>query len=87
MAKMTAEQRIEWLRIVWSNFQQKAGNRREMSSAEYNLACCWLDQGLPLAVVLRAIHDFSGTPRRLEALANGVNAAAAYHWSALGGFE
>lgn len=87
MAKLTAEQRIEWLQVVWKNFQRKAGMRREMSSAEYSMACGWLDRGLPLAVVLRAIQDFSGTPRRLEALANGVNAAAAYHYAALGGAE
>lgn len=81
---MTPEERIEWLRLLWSNFQKKAKTQRSMTNAEYWMASKWLDRGLPLAVVLRAVQDFEGQPRRLEALERGVEEAARYHYQAVG---
>lgn len=83
--RLTAEQRIEWLQVIWANFQKKAGTRRDMTSSEYHVAGKWLDRGLPLVVVLRALQDFKGKPRRLEALESAVEEAAAYHYKAVGG--
>lgn len=83
--KLTAEQRIQWLRVVWQHFLAKAGASRPMANTEYHVAATWLDRGLPLVVVLRAIDDFAGTPRRLEALRDCVDDAASYHARALGG--
>lgn len=87
MATLTADQRIEWLQAIWANFQKKAGTHRDMSSSEYHVASKWLSRGLPLAVVFRAIQDFSGKPRRLEALESAVNDAAEYHFKALGSLQ
>jgi hypothetical protein len=36
-------------------------------------------------VVLRGIEDFSGRPRRLEAVVQSVEAARDYHFKAVGG--
>lgn len=85
--RLTPEQRIEYLRAVWTNFQKKARTRREMSNAEFWIASKWLDRGLPLPVVLRAVQDFAGQPRRLEALAQGVEVAARHHFTAVGGLK
>lgn len=82
---MTADQRVEWLQTLWANFQKKARTQRAMSSAEYWIASKWLDRNLPLAVVLRAVQDFEGQPRRLEALAQGVEKAVAYWHQSIGG--
>ena len=56
-----------------------------MSSSEYHAAAKWADRSLPLPVVLRAIHEFEGTPRRLEACEAAVKRAEAYWFRALGG--
>lgn len=82
---MTAEERISYARTVWYDFQQKAKIGRECSSSEWHVLAKWMDRGLPLFVVLRGIQDFSGRPRRLEAVVPSVEAARDYHFKAVGG--
>lgn len=81
---MNADDRITYLQAIWSEFQQKAGTHREMSSAEYNLARKWADRNIPLAIVFRAFADFKSKPRRLEALEGAVTEAEAYWAQAAG---
>jgi len=82
------DQRIEYVHAVWNAFQQKNGIHRQMSNVEWCLAREWAtgegapgvfdrDQ-VPLRVVIRAIEDFTGRPRRLEAMADPVRRAYAY---------
>jgi hypothetical protein len=82
---MTPEQRISFARTVWYDFQRKAKTERECSPAEWHVIAKWMDRGLPLFVVLRGIEDFSGRPRRLEAVVQSVEAARDYHFKAVGG--
>ena len=85
MPKLTRDERVAWLRAVWSTFQERAGTARDMTNAEYHLAASWLDSGIPLFVVCRALKDFEGTPRRLEAVRVPVDKAVAYWRQAIGG--
>lgn len=78
MAKLTPDERIQYLQAIWETFQHKAGTQRDMSSAEYHVAAGWLNSGIPLFAVLRGIEDFNGTPRRLEAVRGPVDQAVAY---------
>ena len=92
---MKADDRVTYRRAVWSAFQFKAKTHREMSSSEYVLMDKWLGfntekqlytgSPIPLPVVLRAIHDFEGTPRRLEAVVVQVEKAEAYWFNCMGG--
>jgi len=82
---MRAEDRIHYLQAIWATFQAKAMTQRDWSSAEYHTAARWADRSIPLPVVLRAIHEFEGTPRRLEACEAAVKRAEAYWFRALGG--
>ena len=82
---MRPEDRITYLQAIWSSFQDKARTTRDMSSSEYHAAAKWADRSLPLPVVLRGIHEFEGTPRRLEACEASVERAAAYWFKAMGG--
>jgi len=81
---MKTEDRITYLQAIWATFQDKAKTKRDMSSSEYYVASKWADRNIPLPVVLRAIHEFSGTPRRLEAVEACVSRAEAYWHSAMG---
>jgi hypothetical protein len=56
-----------------------------MASSEFMVVSRWMDRSIPLPVVLRAIHEFDGTPRRLEACDAGVRRAEAYWFKAMGG--
>jgi len=82
---VTPEQRISYSRAVWAAFQYKAKTHRDMSSAEFYNVGRWMDRGVPLPLVLRAIHEFDGVPRRLEAVASKVDAAYEYWRQAIGG--
>jgi hypothetical protein len=92
---MNADERVLYLQAVWHTFQEKSGTRRDMSSAEYHLACKWMNPvfdkdgnvvrpPIPLAIVFRAFTDFKGKPRRLEALEGAVDEAQAYWVRAAG---
>jgi hypothetical protein len=79
-----SEDRVTYATAVWSSFQAKAKTKRDMSSAEYHYVSKWMDRNIPLPVVLRAIYEFNGTPRRLEACVDGVDRAYEYWRQALG---
>ncbi len=70
--RLTGEERVLYARAVWATFRAKAGTVRDMSSAEFVQIGRWIDAQVPLAVVLQAIEDFDGKPRRLEAMVAGV---------------
>lgn len=87
---MNSDQRIAYVRAVWFEFQKKARTRREMSNTEWCLARKWATETperppVPLRVVLRALQDFSGEPRRLEAFEVPVEKAYEYWVKTLGG--
>lgn len=82
---MRADDRITYLQAIWASFQAKAGITRDWSNAEYHAAAKWADRSIPLPVVLRAIHEFEGKPRRLEAMVVPVEKAEAYWFKAMGG--
>jgi len=82
---MRREDRVPYAQAVWASFQSKAGTGRDMASSEFMVVSRWMDRSLPLPVVLRAIHEFEGTPRRLEACEAAVKRAEAYWFRALGG--
>jgi hypothetical protein len=81
---MNFRDRVTYLQAVWSTFQDKAGTKRDMSSAEYHEASKWLDRNIPLPIVLRGIHEFEGAPRRLEACVVSVERAYGYYAKAMG---
>jgi hypothetical protein len=78
-----SDDRVFYARAVWATFRSKAGTLRDMSSAEFVLIGRWMDRSLPLPVVLQAIEDFSGVPRRLEACEMSVERAYAYYRQAM----
>ena len=82
---MRREDRVPYAQAVWASFQSRAGTGRDMASSEFMVVSRWMDRSLPLPVVLRAIHEFEGTPRRLEACEAAVKRAEAYWFRALGG--
>jgi len=96
--KLTAEERIDYLRAVWDVFKAKAKTKRDMTNSEYYMATRWLDhptdredvlgnlitETIPLVVICRAIEDFEGKPNRLEALAVPVEKAYAQWRQSMG---
>jgi hypothetical protein len=82
---MNAEDRVTYLQAIFATWQEKAHTERHWSSMEYATAAKWADRNIPLPVVLRGIHEFEGTPRRLEACVVSVEKAAAYWFKAMGG--
>jgi len=78
------EDRVPYAQAVWASFQSKAGTGRDMASSEFMVVSRWMDRSIPLPVVLRGIHEFDGTPRRLEACEAGVRRAEAYYAKAMG---
>ena len=76
--KLTAEERIKYLQAVWETFQERADTKRDMTNSEYHTAAKWLDADVPLFVVCRAMQDFDGNIRRLEALNVPVEKAIDY---------
>lgn len=82
---MRSEDRVSMAQAIWSAFQDKAGSKRDMSSAEFWTVSKWMDRSLPLPIVLRGIHEFEGVPRRLEACVASVERSAAYWFKCMGG--
>jgi hypothetical protein len=82
---MRSEDRVSMAQAIWSAFQDKAHTQRDCSSAEFWIVSKWMDRSLPLPIVLRGIHEFEGTPRRLEACVVSVERAAAYWFKCMGG--
>lgn len=81
---MKSEDRPTFARAVWSEFVKLSGREREMSAAEWYVLSKWMDQSIPLPVILRAFEEFQGKPRRLEALVVPVDKAYAYWRQAMG---
>jgi hypothetical protein len=81
---VNSDDRVTYLQAIWSTFQDKAKTKRDMSSSEYHAAAKWADRNIPLPVVLRAIHEFEGTPRRLEACVVSVERSFRYYQKAMG---
>jgi len=67
-----SDDRVFYARAVWATFRSRAGTLRDMSSAEFMIVSRWMDRSMPLPVVLQGIEDFSGVPRRLEAVVDSV---------------
>jgi hypothetical protein len=80
---VTSEQRIEYARTAWEEFQKRSGQLRDMSSAEFDLLHKWAEKGLPLPVVLRGIAETGGKPRTLHACVPAVTRALEYRAQAL----
>lgn len=84
--KLTAEERIEYGRIVWQHFiQKRKAVQPDMRTAEYDIIRRWMDRGIPLAVVLRGIADCKGKPRTLMGCEAAVEDAIRYYFQAIGG--
>jgi len=76
-----SDQRRIYAESVWSAFKDKAAtpSTRMMSPAEWALLSKWVDRGIPLRIVLRAIRDHLGHPRTLLTLEASVQEAWR-HW-------
>ena len=75
MPALTPDQRVLFVKSVWSQFCEVHKVHRDCaSSAEYELARKWALRGVPLAVVLQGINETGGKPRTLLACTNSVEA-------------
>ena len=82
---MRREDRPTFAAAVWDEFQKLSGVERCMSPAEFWVLSGWMDQGIPLPVILRAFGEFRGKPRKLEAMQTPVRKAYDYYRQAMGG--
>ena len=80
---MRREDRPTFARAVWAEFQRLAGTQRDPSAAEFWVLSGWMDQGIPLPVILRAFSEFQGKPRKLEAMQTPVRRAYEYYRQAM----
>lgn len=81
---MRKEDRPTYAEAVWDTFRAKhQPNRFTMSTAEFQVVSRWMDRDVPLFVVLRALEEFTGRARRLEALEGPVEKAYAYYRQAM----
>jgi len=79
------EDRPTYATAVWDTFRAKhQPGRLTMSSAEFQVVSRWMDRGLSLPVVLRAMDEFTGKARRLEAMEGPVERAFAYWRNCMG---
>lgn len=73
---------------IWAYFQEKfQPTRLTMSSAEFQVISGWMDRGIPLTVILRALEDMTAQkskPRTLMACVNAVDDAYRYWSQAMG---
>jgi hypothetical protein len=83
--RVRREDRVPYIQAIWAVFINKAKVTRGMSNAEYFLASKWADKDIPLPVVVRAIEEFQGKPRRLEAVEKPVEEGYRYWYQAMGG--
>lgn len=65
---MRSEDRPTFARCVWDEFCKLSGVERCISPAEFYVLEGWMDQQIPLPVILRAFGEFKGKPRKLEAM-------------------
>lgn len=80
------EDRPTYAEAVWDTFREKfQPGRLTMSTAEFMTISRWMDQGIPLPVVLRAVEETGGQPRTLMACEREVERAYGYWFRAMGG--
>ncbi len=70
-------------RCIWDEFCKLSGEVREPTCREWYLLSGWLDDSIPLPVILRAFGEFNGKPRRLEAMEGPVSRAYRYYRQAM----
>lgn len=70
--KLTAEERIEYVRAVLGTFCRAHKVRRTPDRLEYELARNWALRDVPLATVLQGIVETTGEIRRLGACERAV---------------
>ena len=75
-----AHRRMIYARTVWAEFVKKTGTKRAMTCAEWGVLVGWMDQDIPLRIVLRALDDTKGKGRTLVYYEKPVEAAAR-HWA------
>lgn len=75
---MTVDERLEYARAVWAEFVRKTGSTRQMSCAEWGVLAQWMDQDIPLRIVLRALDDTKGRGHTLVYYEKPVEAAARF---------
>lgn len=79
------EDRPGYADAVWTTFQAKfQRGRLTMSSAEFMAVSRWMDRGIPLIVVLRALEDMKGSAGTLMACERPVEEAYRYWSQAMG---
>jgi hypothetical protein len=80
---MRLEDRDKLARTIWSEFCKLSGETREPSCREWYVLTGWLDDSIPLRVILRAFSEFSGKPRVLSAMESPVEKAYSYYRRAM----
>ena len=80
---MRLEDRATLARCVWGAFCKLTGRERDPSSAEWYVLSGWMDENIPLPVILRAFTEFNGKPRMLSAMEGPVGRAYAYYRQAM----
>ena len=80
---MRVEDRATFARCVWSEFCKLSGQTRDMTCAEWYTLSGWMDQSIPLPVILRAFGEFNGRPRVLSAMEGPVLRAYRYYRQAM----
>ena len=75
---MTPAERLDYSRAVWAEFRRKTGTQRAMSCAEWGVLAGWMDQDIPLRIILRALQDTNGRGRTLVYYEKPVEAAARF---------
>lgn len=81
---MRSEDRPHVARAIWSEFVKLRGEGAPNPTArEWYVLSGWLDQDIPLPVILRAFGEFQGKPRVLSAMEGPVKRAYQYYRQAL----
>lgn len=73
---MRSEDRPTYASAVWETFRERfQPGRLTMSTAEFAMVIRpWMDQDVPLAVVLEGLANVEGKPRTLHACQRAVDA-------------
>lgn len=72
----SADEKVEYTQAVWQAVcERRRSETPEMSSAEFDVIRRWMDQRVPLSVVLRAVKDSSKPPPNVRYLAPVVKEA------------
>jgi hypothetical protein len=80
---VTPKEREQYGRLVWAEFQKVSGTQRDPSSAEFHVIWKWMQADIPFALIVRAFSEFTGRPRRLEAMQVPVEKVVEYQRKAL----